>query len=243
MGRSFHNIVPTVQYVNEIDVAAFFILFLGIVILTYPLFLLIFQKATEKKSNDLLIGGILLLLSIAFLIALWAIYFASTSPHLLWPLAIFTLIFRFISPLIFVRVLSKWQLSDNVVIKPSTKVLIEAFPGFAMVLGTFIILSPYFDSNNSKNLELFIATAFAIFTFSQFYLLLFIDYIRKDSLAFAWVAGFLIGVGLMVMVPYYLNGFDSAFRVTSAVGWFVGSFIMMYGDKEPYSEYLKKFGW
>ena len=36
---------------NEIDVAAFFILFLGIVILTYPLFLLIFQKATEKKSN------------------------------------------------------------------------------------------------------------------------------------------------------------------------------------------------
>ena len=243
MVRSFHNIASTVQYVNEIDVAAFFILFLGIVILTYPLFLLVFQKATEKKSNDLLIGGILLLLSIAFFIALWAIYFASTSPHLLWPLAIFTLIFRFISPLIFVRVLSKWQLSDNVVIKPSTKVLIEAFPGFAMVLGTFIILSPYFDSNNSKNLELFIATAFAIFTFSQFYLLLFIDYIRKDSLAFAWVAGFLIGVGLMVMVPYYLNGFDSAFRVTSAAGWFVGSFIMMYGDKEPYAEYLKKLGW
>ena len=91
---------------NEIDVAAFFILFLGIVILTYPIFLLIFQKATEKQSNDLLIGGILLLLSIAFLIALWAIYFASTSPHLLWPLALFTLIFRFISPLIFVRVLN-----------------------------------------------------------------------------------------------------------------------------------------
>ncbi|MEC7712690.1 MAG: hypothetical protein VYE32_01595, partial [Candidatus Thermoplasmatota archaeon] len=157
---------------NEIDIAAFLILFLGIVILTYPLFLLVFQKATEKKSNDLLIGGILLLLSVAFLIALWAIYFASTSPHLLWPLAIFTLIFRFISPLIFVRVLKKWQLSENVVTKPSTKILVEAFPGFGMVLGTFIILSPYFDSNNSENLELLIATVFAIFTFSQFYLFL-----------------------------------------------------------------------
>jgi len=229
--------------VNEIDVAAFFILFLGIVILTYPLFLLIFQKATEKKSNDLLIGGILLLLSVAFLIALWAIYFASTSPQLLWPLAIFTLIFRFISPLIFVRVLNKWQLSENIITKPSTKILIESFPGFGMVLGTFIILSPYFDSNSSETLELFIATAFAIFTFSQFYLFLFIDYIRKDSLAFAWLAGFLIGVGLMVMVPYYLDGFDSAFRFTSAAGWFAGSFIMMYGDREPYSEYLNKLGW
>ena len=228
---------------NEIDVAAFFILFLGIVILTYPLFLLIFQKATEKKSNDLLIGGILLLLSSAFLIALWAIYFASTSPHLLWPLAIFTLIFRFISPLIFVRVLNKWQLSENIVTKPSTKILVESFPGFGMVLGTFIILSPYFDSNSSETLELFIATAFAIFTFSQFYLFLFIDYIRKDSLAFAWLAGFLIGVGLMLMVPYYLDGFESAFRFTSAAGWFVGSFIMMYGDREPYSEYLNKLGW
>ncbi len=228
---------------NEIDIAAFLILFLGIVILTYPLFLLVFHKATEKKSNDLLIGGILLLLSVAFLIALWAIYFASTSPHLLWPLAIFTLIFRFISPLIFVRVLKKWQLSDNVVTKPSTKILVEAFPGFGMVLGTFIILSPYFDSNNSENLELLIATVFAIFTFSQFYLFLFIDYIRKDSLAFAWVAGFLIGVGLMVMVPYYLSGFDSAFRITSSAGWFLGSFIMMYGDKEPYSDFLKKLGW
>ena len=228
---------------NEIDIAAFFILFLGIIILAYPLFLLIFQKATEKKSNDMLIGGVLLLLSIAFLIALWAIYFASTSPHLLWPLAIFTLIFRFISPLIFVRVLNKWKLSDNVFTKPTTKVLVESFPGFGMVLGTFIILSPYFDSNSSEALELFIATGFAIFTFSQFYLFLFIDYIRKDSLAFAWIAGFLIGVGLMVMVPYYLDGFDSAFRFTSAVGWFIGSFIMMYGDEEPYSGYLKKMGW
>ena len=231
------------QIVNEIDVVAFFILFSGIVTLTYPIFLIIFQKASEKKSNDLLVGGVLLLLSIIFLIALWVIYFASTSPHLLWPLAIFTLIFRFISPLIFVRVLSKWQSSKNVIVKPSTKMLVEAFPGFGMVLGTFIILSPYFDSNNSETLELLIATVFGIFTFSQFYLFLFIDNIRGGSLAFAWVAGFLIGLGLMVMVPYYLDGFDSAFRFTSAAGWFMGSFIMMYGDREPYSEYLKKLRW
>tara|TARA_B110001454_G_scaffold198764_1_gene203102 strand:+ start:108 stop:797 length:690 start_codon:yes stop_codon:yes gene_type:complete len=229
--------------VNEVDVAAFFILFLGIVALAYPLFLLVFQKAVEKKSNDLLIGGILLLLSLALIIALWAIYFASNSPHLLWPLAIFTLIFRFISPLIFVRVLHRWQLSKNIIFKPSTKIAIEAFPGFAMVIGTFIILSPYFDSNSSENLELVIATAFAIFTFSHFYLLLFIDYIRKDSLAFAWVAGFLIGIGLMVMVPYYLDGFDSAFRFMSAMGWFTGALIMLYGNQEPYSTYLEKVGW
>ena len=228
---------------NEIDVVAFFILFSGIITLTYPIFLIIFQKASEKKSNDLLVGGVLLLLGIIFMIALWVIYFASTSPHLLWPLAIFTLIFRFISPLIFVRVLNKWQSSKNVIVKPSTKVLVEAFPGFGVVLGTFIILTPYFDSNNSETLELLIATVFGIFTFSQFYLFLFIDNIRGGSLAFAWVAGLLIGLGLMVMVPYYLDGFDSAFRFTSAAGWFVGSFIMMYGDRQPYASYLKRMGW
>ena len=111
-----------------------------------------------------------------------------------------------------------------------------------MVIGTFIILSPYFDSNSSENLELLIATAFAIFTFSQFYLLLFMDYIRKDNLAFAWVAGVLIGIGLMVMVPYYLDGFDSAFRFMSAMGWFIGALIMLYGNQEPYSTYLEKVG-
>ena len=125
---------------NEIDIAAFLILFLGIVILTYPLFLLIFQKATEKKSNDLLIGGILLLLSVAFLIALWAIYFASTSPHLLWPLAIFTLIFRFVSPLIFVRVLKGWSSSKGNLTTSSTKIIVEASQG----LEWFLVHLSYF---------------------------------------------------------------------------------------------------
>ncbi|SVA57606.1 uncharacterized protein METZ01_LOCUS110460, partial [marine metagenome] len=33
--------------VNEVDIAAFVILFLGIIALAYPLFLLVFQKAAE----------------------------------------------------------------------------------------------------------------------------------------------------------------------------------------------------
>ena len=82
-----------------------------------------------------------------------------------------------------------------------------------------------------------------ILCFPQFYLFLFADYIRQGTLAFAWIAGFLIGIGLVLMVPSYLDGFDSIFRVTSSFGWFCSSLIMLYGDKEPYSIYLKKLGW
>ncbi len=86
---------------NQVDLVAFLILFVGIIILAYPLFILIIDRATEKKSSDLLLIGFMVLLGLALIIALWAVYLASTSPELLWPLAVFTLLFRYISPLNF----------------------------------------------------------------------------------------------------------------------------------------------
>ena len=228
--------------VNQVDLVGFLILFLGIAILAYPLFLLLLERATEKKSSDLLLIGAIVLLGGALVIALWAVYYASTSPELLWPLALFTLIFRFISPLIFVRAMTKWQNSNFILSNTTGRVFSEAFPGVAMVVGTFILLSPYLSSGNTENLELFIATLLAIFTFTQFYLFLFVHRIRKGSQIFAWASGFLIGVGLVLMVPYYLDGFDSAFRVTSSIGWFTGGLIMMYGERLTYSDYLDKLG-
>ena len=227
---------------NQVDLVAFLILFLGIVILIYPLFLLLLERATEKKSSDLLLIGAIALLGLAFIIALWAVYYASTSPELLWPLALFTLIFRFISPLIFVRAMIKWKTSDVMLSNTTGRIFSDAFPGVAMVFGTFILISPYLSSGNSENLELLIATVLAIFTFTQFYLFLFVNHIRKGSQLFAWTSGFFIGVGLVLMVPYYLDGFDSAFRVTSSMGWFTGGLIMMYGENSSYSVYLKKIG-
>ena len=227
---------------NQVDLVAFLILFLGIVILIYPLFLLLLERATEKKSSDLLLIGAIALLGLAFIIALWAVYYASTSPELLWPLALFTLIFRFISPLIFVRAMIKWKTSDVMLSNTTGRIFSDAFPGVAMVFGTFILISPYLSSGNSENIELLIATVLAIFTFTQFYLFLFVHHIRKGSQLFAWTSGFFIGVGLVLMVPYYLDSFDSAFRVTSSMAWFTGGLIMMYGENSSYSVYLKKIG-
>ena len=228
---------------NQIDLVAFIILFCGIVILAYPLFLLVLERATKERSSDMLLAGIILLLGVSLIIALWAVYYASTSPELLWPLAMFTLIFRFISPLIFVRSINTLRTSSSLLSNSRGRILTESFPGIAMVIGTFILLSPYMSGGHSESLELLIATILVIFTFTQFYLFLFVDYIRQGGLAFAWIAGFLIGVGLVLMVPYYLEGFDSAFRITSSIGWFTGAMIMMYGNKEPYSVYLKQIGW
>ena len=228
---------------NQVDLVAFFILFLGIVILAYPLFLLLLERATVKKSGDLLLIGVIVLLGSALIIALWAVYYASTSPELLWPLALFTLIFRFISPLILVRAIIKWKSSDNFLSNSTGRIFTESFPGISMVIGTFILLSPYLTLGNSKNLELLIATGLVIFTFTQFYLFLFVNHIKNGGFIFAWLSGFFIGVGLVLMVPYYLDGFDSAFRITSSAGWFTGGLLMMYGEKSPYSYYLKKIGW
>ena len=69
------------------------------------------------------------------------------------------------------------------------------------------------------------------------------DYMRAGNIPSAWISGFFIGVGLVVMVPHYLEGFDSYFTVTSALGWFSGAILMYYGNQEPYVTYLKKLGW
>ena len=177
------------------------------------------------------------------IIALWAVYFASTSPELLWPFAAFTLLFRFISPLILVRLVMKWRASDSIILTSSARVFADAFPGIAMVMGTFILLSPNMDFNSSENIEIGIATVLAIFTFTQFYLFLFVGYMRAGNLPSAWISGFFIGIGLVVMVPHYLEGFDSYFTITSSLGWFLGAMIMYYGNQEPYSQYLKRLGW
>jgi len=229
--------------VNQVDLIAFLILFIGIIILAYPLFILVIARATEKKSSDLLLIGFMVLLGVALIIALWAVYLASTSPELLWPLAVFTLLFRYISPLILVRSVMKWRNSSSVVLSKSNKIFSDSFPGIAMVIGTFILLSPYMSFGSSESLELLIATSLAIFTFSQFYLFLFVDYMRKGNIPFAWIAGFFIGVGLVIMVPQYLNGFDSAFRITSSFGWFSGAIIMLYGHDKIISDYLQRIGW
>ena len=228
---------------NVIDLLAFLILSIGIIILSYPLFLLVIQRATDYKSSDLLLVGFIVLLGLALIIALWAVYFASTSPELLWPFAAFTLLFRFISPLILVRLVMKWRASDSIILTSSARVFADAFPGIAMVMGTFILLSPNMDFNSSENIEIGIATILAIFTFTQFYLFLFVGYMRAGNLPSAWISGFFIGVGLVVMVPHYLEGFDSYFTITSSLGWFLGAMIMYYGNQEPYSQYLKRLGW
>ena len=126
---------------NVIDLLAFLILSIGIIILSYPLFLLVIQRATDHKSSDLLLVGFTVLLGLALIIALWAVYFASTSPELLWPFAAFTLLFRFISPLILVRLVMKWRASDSIILTSSARVFADSFPGIAMVMGTFIFLS------------------------------------------------------------------------------------------------------
>ena len=228
---------------NVIDLLAFLILSIGIIILSYPLFLLVIQRATDHKSSDLLLVGFIVLLGLALIIALWAVYFASTSPELLWPFAAFTLLFRFISPLILVRLVMKWRASDSIILTSSARVFADAFPGIAMVMGTFILLSPNMDFNSSENIEIGIATILAIFTFTQFYLFLFVGYMRAGNLPSAWISGFFIGVGLVIMVPHYLEGFDSYFTITSSLGWFLGAMIMYYGNQEPYSQYLKRLGW
>ena len=140
---------------NQVDLVAFFILFLGIVILAYPLFLLLLERATVKKSGDLLLIGVIVLLGSALIIALWAVYYASTSPDLLWPLALFTLIFRFISPLILVRAIIKWKSSDNFLSNSTGRIFTESFPGISMVYVQTIVTIRIRLSNASPAVHFF----------------------------------------------------------------------------------------
>ena len=233
-------------------------LFAGLVTLALPLLARLGEFATARQSGDWLLLGMLLLFGSALLAALWAVWVASTQSWLLWPVAGFTLLFRLVSPPILLRVLSQRLGDPTDESTLSTTTLEQSVTGGAVVLGSFVLLAPWLEPSHGNAMaaaETGLATIVAVFSFSQFYLLLFMrtelaagtvtcmGRMREGQAHFAWVAGLLLGVGLIVLTPAYLPGFQAAFRTTSALGWFGAATLFHYGRQLHPPALLRQLRW
>ena len=231
---------------DDLQLLSLTVLFAGLVTLALPLLARLVEFATARQSGDWLLLGLLLLFGSALVAALWAVWAASTQSWLLWPVAGFTLLFRLASPPILLRALSQ-RLGDPAG-EPtsSTMTLEQSVTGGAVVLGSFVLLAPWLEpahGNAMAAAETGLATAVAVFSFSQFYLLLFMERMREGQAHFAWVAGLLLGVGFMVLTPAYLSGFQAAFRTTSALGWFGAAALFHYGRQLDPPMLLRQLRW
>ncbi|HIN08806.1 MAG TPA: hypothetical protein EYM67_04135 [Candidatus Poseidoniales archaeon] len=230
---------------DDLQLLSLTVLFAGLVTLALPLLARLVEFATERQSGDWLLLGLLLLFGSALVAALWALWAASTQSWLLWPVGGFTLLFRLASPPILLRALSQ-RLGPPADGVASTATLEQSVTGLAVVLGSFALLVPWLEPAHGMAMaaaETGLATAVAVFSFSQFYLLLFIERMREGQAHFAWVAGLLLGIGFMVLTPAYLPGFQAAFRTTSALGWFGAAALFHFGRQPDPPPLLRKLRW
>lgn len=232
--------------VDDLQLLSLIVLFAGLVTLALPLLARLVEFATARQSGDWLLLGMLLFFGSALLAALWAVWVASTQNWLLWPVAGFTLLFRLVSPPILLRVLSQRLGDPTGESTSSTTTLEQSVTGGAVVFGSFVLLAPWLEPSHGNAMaaaETGLATIVAVFSFSQFYLLLFMGRMREGQAHFAWVAGLLLGVGLIVLTPAYLPGFQAAFRTTSALGWFGAAALFHYGRQLHPPALLRQLRW
>ena len=96
-----------IELLTELQKISLLVLFLGLVILSYPMFIWSIEKSLKQNSSDWFLAAVVVVLCTAFFISIWTVHLAGSKPELLWPAAIFTLIFRLISPIYLIKIVRK----------------------------------------------------------------------------------------------------------------------------------------
>ena len=226
------------ELLSELQKISLLVLFLGLVILSYPMFIWSIEKSLKQNSSDWFLAAVVIVLCTAFFISIWTVHLAESKPELLWPAAIFTLIFRLISPIYLIKIVRKRiiKLDKNTTTRNNMAV------GISVLIGAFTVATTQIGEGGNELIgvtEMLITAVVVVYSFSQFYLYLFIKQMRESSVLFAWISGLLVGIGFVVLVPQFLVGFDQTFVMISGTGWFLAA-ILMYLDNNKKAEKLLK---
>ena len=218
---------------SELQKISLIVLFLGLVILSYPIFIWSLEKSLKQNSSDWLLASIVVVLCLAFLISVWTVHLAENNPELLWPAAIFTLIFRLISPIYLIKIIKNRinNLEEGKTRKNNVTVVITT------LVGIFTIYSTQLGKIGAT--EILLTATVVVYSFSQFYLYLFINQMKESSVLFAWISGLLVGVGFVVLVPQFLDGFDQTFVMVSGTGWFLAAILLHLENNKKAEKFLK----
>ena len=227
-----------IELLSELQKISLLVLFLGLVILSYPMFIWSIEKSLKQNSSDWFLAAVVVVLCTAFFISIWTVHLAESKPELLWPAAIFTLIFRLISPIYLIKIVRKRiiKLDKNTTTRNNMAV------GISVLIGAFTVVTTQIGEGGNELIgvtEMLITAVVVVYSFSQFYLYLFIKQMRESSVLFAWISGLLVGIGFVVLVPQFLVGFDQTFVMISGTGWFLAA-ILMYLDNNKKAEKLLK---
>lgn len=223
---------------SELQKISLLVLFLGLVILSYPMFMWSIEKSLKQKSSDWFLASVVLVFCTAFFISIWTVHLAESKPELLWPAAIFTLIFRLISPIYLIKIVRKRIIK----LDKNTTTRNNMTAGISVLIGTFTMATTRIGEDGNELIgvtEMLITAVVVVYSFSQFYLYLFIKQMKESSVLFAWISGLLVGIGFVVLVPQFLVGFDQTFVMISGTGWFLAA-ILMYLDNNKKAEKLLK---
>ena len=223
---------------SELQKISLLVLFLGLVILSYPMFMWSIEKSLKQKSSDWFLASVVLVFCTAFFISIWTVHLAESKPELLWPAAIFTLIFRLISPIYLIKIVRKRIIK----LDKNTTTRNNMTAGISVLIGAFTVATTQIGEDGNELIgvtEMLITAVVVVYSFSQFYLYLFIKQMKESSVLFAWISGLLVGIGFVVLVPQFLVGFDQTFVMISGTGWFLAA-ILMYLDNNKKAEKLLK---
>tara|TARA_B100000029_G_scaffold512033_1_gene607620 strand:- start:5060 stop:5761 length:702 start_codon:yes stop_codon:yes gene_type:complete len=227
-----------IEVLSELQKISLLVLFLGLVILSYPMFIWSIEKSLKQNSSDWFLAAVVIVLCTAFFISIWTVHLAESKPELLWPAAIFTLIFRLISPIYLIKIIRKRIIK----LDKNTKTRNNMAVGISVLIGAFTVATTRIGEDGNELIgvtEMLITAVVVVYSFSQFYLYLFIKQMKESSVLFAWISGLLVGIGFVVLVPQFLIGFDQTFVMISGTGWFLAA-ILTYLDNNKKAEKLLK---
>ncbi len=179
---------------------------------------------TKDRGHDCFIGALIVTLLVIAIFASQAIYLVRRYPDLLYPLVIITLGFRMLSPSIFVSTLREkyerkrfWNFIQKFLV----------LVALGLVFYTFISGMTTKSNENMAVSDKFLMTVAVAYTYARAYLKL----VRKFN--FDWeegyilISGLLIGISFVILIPFLLDEFDTAYKLTGTVGW-LGAFLILY---------------
>ena len=210
-------------------ILAFFILFAGVFLLLLPALMEIHKRWLRFMDEQVFVVFVILVLLGVLVVSSWAVWLTREEPALLLPLGLFTIAFRVISPTVLAKTVTlklgppttRISLTDRGVVA-----FMVLMGGYALYASVKQVLSED-EGGSSMDFEQIIMTVTVIYSFSRFYFFIVWNQMKESRVLVSWVAGLIIGVAFVLMVPEVLGEeYLIFFGLAGACGWWLAATLL-----------------
>ncbi len=220
---------------------AFFILFAGVFLLLLPALMEIHKRWLRFMEEQVFVVFVILVLLGVLVVCSWAVWLTREEPALLLPLGLFTIAFRVMSPAVLAKTITmklgpptaRVSMTDLV-----TVVFMAIMGGYALYAS---LKQAYSDDDSGLGYESIIMTVTVIYSYTRFYLFIVWQQMKDSQVVVSWVAGLIIGVAFVLMVPEVLGDeYLIFFGLAGACGWWLAA-TLLYLERNQRSQRLLRF--